>query len=85
MSHELRTPLNAILGFAQLLELEDLSEQEKRRLCSAGGEASSRPYRRGSRHRQDRVRATFPVHRACRGAGSASRDRGPRRAASGWS
>ncbi|HEV3497496.1 MAG TPA: PAS domain S-box protein, partial [Actinomycetes bacterium] len=26
MSHELRTPLNAILGFAQLLELEDLTE-----------------------------------------------------------
>jgi signal transduction histidine kinase/ActR/RegA family two-component response regulator len=28
MSHELRTPLNAILGFAQLLELEDLREQQ---------------------------------------------------------
>lgn len=26
MSHELRTPLNAIMGFAQLLELEDLDE-----------------------------------------------------------
>lgn len=26
MSHELRTPLNSILGFAQLLQLEDLSE-----------------------------------------------------------
>jgi PAS domain S-box-containing protein len=27
VSHELRTPLNAMLGFAQLLELEDLGEQ----------------------------------------------------------
>jgi PAS domain S-box-containing protein len=28
MSHELRTPLNAILGFAQLLELDELSDDE---------------------------------------------------------
>ncbi|HLI73406.1 MAG TPA: ATP-binding protein [Acidimicrobiales bacterium] len=28
MSHELRTPLNAILGFAQLLELDDLTEDQ---------------------------------------------------------
>jgi signal transduction histidine kinase/ActR/RegA family two-component response regulator len=32
MSHELRTPLNAILGFAQLLELEDLREQQRENL-----------------------------------------------------
>lgn len=29
MSHELRTPLNAILGFAQLLELEELTGTQK--------------------------------------------------------
>jgi nitrogen-specific signal transduction histidine kinase/ActR/RegA family two-component response regulator len=29
MSHELRTPLNAILGFAQLLELDDLTAMQK--------------------------------------------------------
>jgi signal transduction histidine kinase len=28
MSHELRTPLNAILGFGQLLEIDDLSEEQ---------------------------------------------------------
>jgi len=29
MSHELRTPLNAVLGFAQLLELEDLDVEQR--------------------------------------------------------
>jgi signal transduction histidine kinase/ActR/RegA family two-component response regulator len=29
MSHELRTPLNAILGFAQLLELDELDERQR--------------------------------------------------------
>lgn len=29
MSHELRTPLNAILGFGQLLEMDDLSEEQR--------------------------------------------------------
>jgi CheY-like chemotaxis protein/nitrogen-specific signal transduction histidine kinase len=39
MSHELRTPLNAILGFGQLLELEQLSEeqQESVRHIMSGG------------------------------------------------
>src|SRR5262249_57935718 len=29
MSHDLRTPLNAILGFAQLLDLDDLSGEKR--------------------------------------------------------
>jgi PAS domain S-box-containing protein len=29
MSHELRTPLNAILGFAQLLELDELNDDQR--------------------------------------------------------
>ena len=29
MSHELRTPLNAVLGFAQLLELDDLTAEQQ--------------------------------------------------------
>jgi CheY-like chemotaxis protein len=29
MSHELRTPLNAVLGFGQLLELDDLSDDQQ--------------------------------------------------------
>lgn len=29
MSHELRTPLNAVLGFAQVLELDDLSHDQR--------------------------------------------------------
>ena len=32
MSHELRTPLNAILGFAQLLELEDMTQRQRENL-----------------------------------------------------
>jgi PAS domain S-box-containing protein len=29
MSHELRTPLNSVLGFAQLLDMDDLSKQQE--------------------------------------------------------
>lgn len=39
MSHELRTPLNAILGFAQLLELDPLNEEQTesvQRILKAG-------------------------------------------------
>jgi signal transduction histidine kinase len=32
MSHELRTPLNAILGFAQLLELDELTGEQRENL-----------------------------------------------------
>ena len=32
MSHELRTPLNAILGFAQLLEMDELREEQRESL-----------------------------------------------------
>jgi len=38
-SHELRTPLNAVLGFAQLLEMSDLSQEDRdavERILAAG-------------------------------------------------
>ncbi|HTZ27422.1 MAG TPA: ATP-binding protein [Streptosporangiaceae bacterium] len=38
-SHELRTPLNAVLGFAQLLQMSDLAEEDKdsvERILAAG-------------------------------------------------
>jgi PAS domain S-box-containing protein len=40
MSHDLRTPLNAILGFAQLLELDDLPDDRKESVAQIlrGGE-----------------------------------------------
>lgn len=39
MSHELRTPLNAILGFAQLLEMDDLAPHQRENVAPilAGG------------------------------------------------
>jgi signal transduction histidine kinase len=40
MSHELRTPLNAVLGFAQLLALDDLSQEQAQsvqHILRAGG------------------------------------------------
>ncbi len=30
MSHELRTPLNAVMGFAQILDLDELNENQRR-------------------------------------------------------
>jgi signal transduction histidine kinase len=40
MSHDLRTPLNAILGFAQLLELDDMADDRKESVAQIlrGGE-----------------------------------------------
>jgi len=40
MSHELRTPLNAILGFAQLLEMDELEQEQQEsvdQILKAGG------------------------------------------------
>lgn len=36
MSHELRTPLNAVLGFAQLLELDELSPEQQEAVSQIG-------------------------------------------------
>jgi PAS domain S-box-containing protein len=46
MSHELRTPLNAVLGFAQLLEMDDLSEEQRENL---------REIAKGGRHLLDLI------------------------------
>ena len=40
MSHELRTPLNAVLGFAQLLELDDLTPRQAENLSEISNAGS---------------------------------------------
>ena len=57
-SHELRTPLNSILGFAQLLEMSELSDDDSRRRRADPGcrAPSARPHQRAHRHRTDRIR-----------------------------
>jgi membrane protein len=53
MSHELRTPLNAILGFAQLLEMERLSDDQRESLghILLGVELAYGPVQEGGRLR----------------------------------
>jgi PAS domain S-box-containing protein len=54
MSHELRTPLNAVLGFAQLLELEDLD---------AEAAESVQEILRGGRHLLDLINEVLDIAR----------------------
>jgi signal transduction histidine kinase/CheY-like chemotaxis protein len=54
MSHELRTPLNAVLGFAQLLELEDLD---------ADGRDSVAQILKGGRHLLDLINEVLDISR----------------------
>ena len=59
MSHELRTPLNAVLGFAQLLELDDLSLDQR--------DAVSQILR-GGRHLLDLINEVLDISRIETGA-----------------
>ena len=54
MSHELRTPLNSILGFAQLLELDDLD---------TGGREAVAQILRGGRHLLDLIDEVLDISR----------------------
>jgi signal transduction histidine kinase len=54
MSHELRTPLNAVLGFAQLLETEDLDED---------AHDSVKQILRGGRHLLDLINEVLDITR----------------------
>jgi signal transduction histidine kinase/CheY-like chemotaxis protein len=54
MSHELRTPLNAVLGFAQLLESEDLAEADH---------DSVKQILRGGRHLLDLINEVLDITR----------------------
>jgi PAS domain S-box-containing protein len=54
MSHELRTPLNAILGFAQLLELDDLTADQREAVQQIRG---------GGRHLLDIVSEVLDISR----------------------
>jgi PAS domain S-box-containing protein len=54
MSHELRTPLNAILGFGQLLEMDDLSDEQR---------DAVRQILRGGRHLLDLINEVLDIAR----------------------
>ena len=60
MSHELRTPLTAILGFAQLLEIDELTEDQRSSVDPhpPGRPAPARPDQRDPRHQPDRDAAS---------------------------
>ncbi|HJP69073.1 MAG TPA: ATP-binding protein [Sphingomicrobium sp.] len=54
MSHELRTPMNAILGFAQLLEIDELSDAQRESL---------EHILRGGRHLLDLINEVLDISR----------------------
>jgi PAS domain S-box-containing protein len=54
MSHDLRTPLNAIMGFAQLLELDDLGEPAKESVAHI---------RRGGQHLLELINEVLDIAR----------------------
>ena len=54
MSHELRTPMNAILGFAQLLEMDELDPNQRE---------SVRQILRGGRHLLDLINEVLDISR----------------------
>jgi PAS domain S-box-containing protein len=59
MSHELRTPLNAVLGFAQILELDELS---------AGQSEAVTQILKGGRHLLDLINEVLDISRIETGA-----------------
>jgi signal transduction histidine kinase/ActR/RegA family two-component response regulator len=63
MSHELRTPLNAVLGFAQMLEMDDLTEDQR---------DSTHQILKGGRHLLDLINEILDLSRIEAGAMSLS-------------
>ena len=84
MSHELRTPLNAVLGFAQLLAMDDLTDDQSDavRQIRSGGQAPARPHHRDPRHLADRVGSHVAVDGVR--VGRRRRRRGSRPGARRW-
>ncbi len=54
MSHELRTPMNSVLGFAQLLEMDELTESQR---------SSVHQITRGGRHLLDLINEVLDISR----------------------
>jgi signal transduction histidine kinase/CheY-like chemotaxis protein len=54
MSHELRTPLNAVVGFAQLLELDDLTDTQREEVAQI---------LKGGRHLLDLINEVLDISR----------------------